>query len=151
MSEKKINQSNKCTQTMFSWFVLFSLGPCYSRCSTQSALFYLVFYFCFKFSTSLIPAGKSGRLTWVRLQQPQEQRYPFLTMPAVFSCVQAKVWLPVLGSFNVHTDVNACDCTRGLYGHRKRVGTKSWLVEKSLGAPGNRTCLSGVPVRRSTD
>ena len=72
-------------------------------------------------------------------------------MPAVFSCVQAKVWLPVLGSFNVHTDVNACDCTRGLYGHRKRVGTKSWLVEKSLGAPGNRTCLSGVPVRRSTN
>ena len=96
-------------------------------------------------------AWNSGHFTWVRLQQPQEQRYPFLTMPAVFSCVQAKVWLPVLGSFNVHTDVNACDCTRGLYGHRKRVGTKSWLVEKSLGAPGNRTCLSGVPVRRSTN
>ena len=46
-------------------------------------------------------AGNSCRLTWARLQQPQEQRYPFLTLHAVFSCVQTKVWLPVLGIFNV--------------------------------------------------
>ena len=26
----------------------------------------------------LTPCGNSGRLTWLRLQQPQEQRYPFL-------------------------------------------------------------------------
>ena len=32
----------------------------------------------------------SGRFTWVRLQQPQEQRYSFLTVRAVFSCVQTK-------------------------------------------------------------
>ena len=29
--------------------------------------------------------------------------------------------LPVLGIFNVRTDVDACDCTRELYGHRKKV------------------------------
>ena len=27
--------------------------------------------------------------------------------------------------FNVRTDVNACDCARGVYGHRKRVCTES--------------------------
>ena len=53
--------------------------------------------------------GHWDRLTW--LQQPQEQRYPFLTVQAVYSCVKTKVWLPMLGIFNVCTGVNACDCT----------------------------------------
>ena len=35
-----------------------------------------------------------------------------------------------------------------MYGHRKRADS---LGEESLAAPGNRTCLSGVPVRRSTN
>ena len=30
---------------------------------------------------------------------------------AVFSCVQAMVWLPVLWTFNMRTDVDACNCT----------------------------------------
>ena len=51
--------------------------------------------------------GNSGRLTWVKLQQLQEQRYPFLAMLAVFSFVQRKVWLPRLRIVNPHTDVNA--------------------------------------------
>ena len=76
-------------------------------------------------------AGNSDRLTWVRLQQPQEQRYPFLTVRAVFSWVQTKVWLQMLGTFNVLTDVNACDCTRGLYGHHEKVCTECWLWEKN--------------------
>ena len=75
--------------------------------------------------------GNSGRLTWVKLQQPQEQRYPFLTVYAVFSCVQAKVWLPMLGILNVHIDVNVCDCTWVLFGHRRRVCTESWLWGKN--------------------
>ena len=38
----------------------------------------------------------------------------------------SKVYLhSVFGIFNVRTDVDACDCTRGLYGHRKRVRTES--------------------------
>ena len=68
-----------------------------------------------------------------KAQQPQEQRYPFLSVCVVFSCVQTIVWLPlvpVFGIFNVHTDVDACDCTRGLYGHRKKVCTGSWPWEK---------------------
>ena len=58
-------------------------------------------------------AGNSARLTWVRLQQPQEQRCPLLTVRAGFSCVQTEVWLPMLGIFNVRTYVKACDCNEG--------------------------------------
>ena len=56
----------------------------------------------------------------VKAQQPQEQRYPILSV----SCVRTMVWLLV---FRTET-VEACDCTRGgggggggLYGHRKGV------------------------------
>ena len=94
-------------------------------------------------------ARNSGCLTWVRLQQPQEQRYPFLTVHAVFSCVQTKVRLPVLWIFHVRTDVNARDCTRGLCGHRKRVCTESWLWEKNSSShrgiePDSAACRSGA-------
>ena len=36
--------------------------------------------------------------------------------------------LPVLEIFNVHTDVDACSCTQGLYNHRKIVciGSSFW-------------------------
>ena len=37
----------------------------------------------------------------------------------------------MLGIFNVRTDVNECDCTRGLNEYRKRVCTESLLWEKS--------------------
>ena len=66
-------------------------------------------------------AGNAGRLTFVRLQQPQEQCYPFLPVHAVFSCFRTMVWLPVLGIFIVRTDVSACDCTWVLYGDLKRL------------------------------
>ena len=42
------------------------------------------------------------------------------------------VWLAVFEIFNVHTDVDACDCTRGLYGHRTRVSAGSWLWERKI-------------------
>ena len=64
------------------------------------------------------------------------------------------VWLPVLGIFKVHTDVDACDCTRGLYGHHKRVCTGSWQGEKSLATLGTQTHVSVAPgfsVGRSTN
>ena len=41
------------------------------------------------------------------------------------------VWLPVLDIFNLNTDLDACDCTQGLYEHRKRVCTASCLWEKN--------------------
>ena len=34
-----------------------------------------------------------------------------------YFCVQAMVWLPVFGIFDMHTDVDVCNCTQGLYGH----------------------------------
>ena len=45
-----------------------------------------------------------------KVQQPQEQRYPFLSVHAVCSFVQTMTWLPVFGIFNVHTDADAYDC-----------------------------------------
>ena len=53
------------------------------------------------------------------------------TVCAVFLCVQTMVWLPVFEIFNVRTDVDACDCTRGLCRPHERVCTGSWLWEKS--------------------
>ena len=65
------------------------------------------------------------------------QTMVWLPVCAVSSCVQTMVWLPVFGIFNVRTDVDTCDCTRGLYGHRQKVGTGMLtLGEKSLAAPG---------------
>ena len=53
--------------------------------------------------------------------QPQEQRCPLLpAVCAVLPCVQIMV-LPVSEIVNVCTDVDAYDCTRGLYEDRKRV------------------------------
>ena len=87
--------------------------------------------------------GKFGSPYMGKAQQLQEQRYPFLSVCAVFPCVQTMIWLPVFGFFNVRTDGDACDCTRGLYGHRKRVCTESWLWEKNP--------LPGFPAGRSTN
>ena len=72
--------------------------------------------------------GKFGSPYLGKGQQPQEQRYPFLSECAVFSCVPTMAWLSVFGVFNVYTDADARDCTRGLYESlesRKRVCTES--------------------------
>ena len=67
-------------------------------------------------------------LTWVRLQQSQKQRYPFLTARELFELflsVQTKVRLSMLATFTMRTGFNECDCTRGLYRRRRRVCTDS--------------------------
>ena len=53
----------------------------------------------------------------------------------------------VFGIFNVHADVDACDCTRWLYGHHKRVCTESSLWKENL-LPhlGTKTHVNTVPV-----
>ena len=56
-------------------------------------------------------AGNLGCLTWVRLQQPQEQCCPFLPMCAVVLFIQTVVWLPLFGIFNACTDADTCCCT----------------------------------------
>ena len=113
--------------------------------------FYL--YIIYVFNNSLSLAGNSGRLTWVRQQPQKEKRYPFLAVCVAFSCVQKMVWLPVFGILTC-TDVDAYNCTRGLYGHRKRVCIGSCLGEKSRATPGTRTRVSialGFSVGRSTN
>ena len=60
-----------------------------------------------------------------KTQQLQEQHYPFLSVCAVFLCVQTMLWLPVSGIFNVHTDINECDGTQGVNRHHLRVCNES--------------------------
>ena len=69
----------------------------------------------------IVPCGKFESPDPGKAQQLTEQRYPFLSVHAVFLCVQTMVWLPVLGIFNMHTDVDACRCmcTWELYEHHK--------------------------------
>ena len=54
--------------------------------------------------------------------------------------------------FSVHTDVNACgytrECTETVRESALKVDSGK---KKSHAAPGNRTCVSGVSVRRSTN
>ena len=47
------------------------------------------------------------------LKLQEQHHHPLLSVCAVFSFVQTMVWLPVFGIFNVRTDVDVCDCTRG--------------------------------------
>ena len=118
----------------------------------HTLFFVVVVFFSFFFSLSLFfftllsLTGKSDCLTWVRLQQPQEQRYPFLTVRAVLSCVQTKVWVPVIVIFNVRTDVNACDCTWGFYGRHRRVCTEKVDFRRKIP---RLTGESNLPLRRS--
>ena len=70
-------------------------------------------------------------LLWYGEQQPQEQRYPFLPVCAVFLCVQTMVWLPTFEVFTVCTEVDACGKSRER--HSKRVvGTESWVSKNIL-------------------
>ena len=76
-------------------------------------LIYIYIFFFKKYF--LVPCEKFGSPYVVKAQQqPQEQRYnPFLSVCAVFPCVQTMVRLPVLGTVDVRTAVDACDCTHG--------------------------------------
>ena len=62
-------------------------GALFSSCRGLS---YFLFFFLYSALLSLV--GISGLLTWIRLQQLQEQQYPFLPVCAVFSCVQTVVY-----------------------------------------------------------
>ena len=74
------------------------------RLLNSSQIFVVDFLGCFIF-----PCANFRSPYPSKAQQPQEQRYAFLSVCAICLCVQR--------------DVHACDCTRGLYGHRKRVCT----------------------------
>ena len=80
----------------------------------------------------LVPCGKSRSPYPSKAQEPQEQRYWLLSVCAVIFSVQTMLWLPAFGICNVRAHADVCDCTRGLYGHRKRVCTGSRRWEKNL-------------------
>ena len=73
----------------------------------------------FVFSTSYVPSGKIGSTylgkaiasARAALSMPNSA-YVVFTSPQS-SRVHIKVWLPVLGTFNVCADVNPCVCTQG--------------------------------------
>ena len=90
--------------------------------------FHFIFFFVWYF---FVPCGRFGSHNLGKAQQPQEQRYPFLSACTVFWCVRALAWLPVFGILNVCTDFDACNCAWGLCRHCKRVCTESRLWEKS--------------------
>ena len=84
------------------------------------------FFFFLVVSTSFIPCGKCGSSYLGKATAAAREALPILDgVCVVFSCVQTKVRLPVLGIFNVRLDVNACDCTQGLCMHHKRVCNES--------------------------
>ena len=56
---------------------------------------------------------------------------PVLPVCAVFRASTQWCGCQCLGFFNVRTDVDACDYTRGLYGHRKSVCIESCPWEKT--------------------
>ena len=77
----------------------------------------VVFCLDFLLHTLLSLSGNSGRLTWVRLQQPREQRYPALQVHAgsfrVSVIHRTLTWTPgCLTSVRDHS--YACVYTRGL-------------------------------------
>ena len=76
--------------------------------------------------TLLSLSGNLGRLPWVRLQQPQERRYPVLGVHAGSFCVsvihQTLTW--TTGSLTWICDRSyACVYTHGGGAHRQRVST----------------------------
>ena len=102
--------------------------------------------FFFLGSTSLSFAGSTGRLTWLRHSSCKSRATHFYQCVWYFGVIKPwhgcqcleifvviKPWYgcQCLEIFNLRTDVAACDCTRGLYRHRKRVFTGSWLWEKN--------------------
>ena len=70
----------------------------------------------------------------------------------VFLCIQTVIWLPMLGIFDVRRNANACDYTRELYEHHKRVCTKSWLWRKNfLPHRGVKPAPAARRIRRSNN
>ena len=88
---------------------------------------WLISVFWFFFSTSLILRGKFRSPYLDTATSAATAALPISKVYVVLLCVQTKVWLPALGIFDKHTDVNACDCIWRLCRHPRRVCIESWL------------------------
>ena len=135
---------------------LFILQKCVS--TNASALFltlrsffkisYHLFYNCIA-PLEFLPL--QIRFAFPRENQLQQSR---ATRPALHAgcCSVSIIHRTLTWTTGSLTYVNACDCTRGSTDTVRESALKvdSW-EKKSLAAPGNRTCLRGVPVRCSTN
>ena len=79
---------------------------------------------------SLSLAGNAGGLTGLRHSSRRSSATIAISVCGIFLCPNNGV-AATAEICNVHTDADACDCTRGLYGHRERVCTESGLWEKN--------------------
>ena len=118
-----------------------------------------LYYYYFVY-TSLSLSGNSGRLTWVRLQQPQEQRYPVLQVHTgsfrVSVIHRTLTW--TTGSItSVHDHSYACVYTLGLgtpTTSQQNIFDSEELSQMFLvllARPGFEPRVFGSRVRRSTN
>ena len=86
------------------------------------------FFFFFFFST-LSLSGNSGRLTMVKHSSRKSSATHSYQCLQCFR-VSRQCYGCQFGIFGARPDVDACHCTRELYGHRRGVCTKSWFWGK---------------------
>ena len=88
---------------------------------------------------------------WDRFPFPSHLGARILCLQGLLWCVPyfheppTVVWLPALGIFNEHRNINARKCTWGLHKHCKRVCSERSLGGRSLATPVSGTCISSVP------
>ena len=83
-------------------------------------------------SIGIWPMGNLGRFPLGKAAVI-ESHYPTYDAYWVFYCFHNPLNSDMgYRIFKVHADVNACNCTQGLYRHCKRVCTERWLWEKNL-------------------
>ena len=111
-----------CSKVHATHFVLDNVVSSVS-CSLNAFNLFIDFY-----SASVAVSATNALLEGVALPKPT---YSACWMFDFFFLHNPSNSDMVYGIFNVRTDVNACDCTREMYGHRKSVWTKSWLWEKN--------------------
>ena len=126
-------------------------------CTFQTTVFYedfarwifnaTVYYadFCYILFLQLYCSNGISRMGNFGQPSPGEASCDGVMLPNL-RCIAEELWHGH-GIFNVPTDVNACGCTQGCTNTVKELT----VGEKFLAAPGNRTCVGGVPVRCSTN
>ena len=122
----------------------------------RSQVLLLLGFFVFFLHLTPSLAGSSGRLTWVRLQLPQERRFLVLQVHAdsfrVFVIYRTLTW--TTGSLMCVCDHSyACIYTHRGWAHRQQVST--FLTQKNLlsffGATDIWTWVTEYEIRRSTN
>ena len=104
----------------------------------------MLFYNC------IIPRDFSHGKFWLLSPEKVSSRYPTYCACWVFECFH-NPWNFDMDYriFNVHTDVNACDCARECMDMYESLHWKLTLGETFLAAPGDQTCISSMTLKCS--